>query len=211
MDSGEWQALIGAIALGLNALGLAFLTVQVRLARQQARTAQEQLQQERVRSARQAALDFSVQTLPVRNELRSTLPDDYDQRAIAAKIKACIERGDEEAARTIVRYLGYMENFALAVSMGVYDLEVADGLSGSRLIAIRKNYQEFITYRQQLDDKRTFCRELEWLTDKLIDFRAGRRAYDENGYIPFALRSSLSTTPRVLGSRLDGPGTRGRG
>ena len=119
------------------------------------------------------------------------LPDDYDEERIRELINDCIKGLKPNSEKLIAMYLGYMESFAVAVSIGIYDLETADSLFGSRIVAIWKNYRPYIEFARSVRGRRHICRELQWLAGALDEFRKRGAGYDLAGnYIPAAKRVS---------------------
>lgn len=183
------EVALGVAGLLVNGVGLAFVAVQVSLARRQAGNPQKEQAEERLRLKRQATLEFATATFEIRHALRSVLPDDFDAPAIISLIEECLRGEDPAGLNQILQYLGYMETFAVSISLGVHDLETADSLFGSRFIAVYENYKPFIANRRLLDHRDYFYRELEWLADALGDFRAAGLGYDAQGkYLPLAFR-----------------------
>lgn len=181
MDDGG-SVFFGVAGLLVNAAGLAFIAIQVSLARRQFAGAQKAEVEELSRRRKEATINAFNATLEIRRSLHEVLPDDWDQQATRAVVERIIA-GDALLERTLRNYLGYLENFSVSVSGGVYDLEVADALFGPRLIRIVENYKPYIDARRQEVGHEGVYAELEWLAAELTS-----RSLSGPPYVPLAHR-----------------------
>ena len=176
----------------LNGVGLGFLAVQVSLARRQALHSQHAQTEELRRVKRQATLEFASRTMAHRHSVQATLPDDFDKVGCRALAQAAMADPSSDAHKSISSYLTYMETLAMGISSGIFDLETADSLFGSRFIAVWDNYRDFVLERRgKVNNIASLYRELEWLAAELVAFRQEPGRYTTKGkYIPLALRTN---------------------
>jgi len=137
--------------LTLNALGVAFVGVQVLLAKRQLKHLHSTANDEIARVRKQATIEFYMSTAAQVNEWRTHLPDDWDRDAIDELVSkiypspgAGLPQGgntasDQLSVRRLASYLGFFEALATAVHKGVYDLETLDAVAGSRIINISES------------------------------------------------------------------------
>jgi hypothetical protein len=162
------------IGLVINGIGLMFIAVQVVLARRQLRDSNDLSTKENLRLKRQATIDFYMSTAERVAAWRSVLPDDWDKREIDAYTERIYGQRDRDRAQTLVlaSYLGFWEALAVAIRAGIYDLAVFDSISGSRILNICENYQDFFVARREEVGTDLAYNNLEWLGTELRIFRA---------------------------------------
>lgn len=159
------------IGLAINGLGLAFVAVQVVLARQQIRDGLEQSKREAGRLQRQSTIDFYMATAEKVSEWRAVLPNDWDKEAIDQYVNSAYRKKDSSKLQTLASYLGFFESLAVAVRSDIYDLAVLDQIAGSRIMNIAQNYQEFFVKRRIEVGADTAYRSLEWLGGEICKRR----------------------------------------
>lgn len=161
-------ALLLAISgLVVNGLGLVFIATQVSLARRQIRNSLEQAKTEASRLKRQATIDFYMSTLDRLAEWRAKLPDDWETEAVSLYIERIYRPNGKAKRRILASYLGYFETIAMAVRSEIYDLEVLNGIAGSRIASIATNYQPFFDRRRKEVGASTAYENLEWLGKRM--------------------------------------------
>lgn len=159
------------VGLVINGIGLAFVAIQVVLARQQIRRNQQLSAMEAARIKRQATIDFYMNTLQRVSEWRTILPNDWDNLEIGRYINKAYSRRGEDQRKILASYLSHFEALAVAVSSGIYDLEVIDAVAGSRIIHISENYQPFFIRRRKEVAADSAYRHLEWLGNEIREIR----------------------------------------
>lgn len=179
----EWWGSFFAVAgLVINGAGIAFIALQVTLARRQMESAQDSESIELVRRRRQATTDAYNATQHYRGGIRESLPDDWNDEEIKKFLRK-IGEGDVRLATLLHGYLGHLETFSVAVSADIYDIEVLDSLCGPRLIKVMENYGDYIRARRAEIKYDGYCAELQWLTSEL-----SKRNYSGPPYRPLAER-----------------------
>ena len=167
MSVEAWTVVFGFGGLLINGVGLGFLGVQVTLARRQAARAQESEAVELVLRRKESTISFLVATLEQRRAMRHTLPDDFDEGAVAAFIDRAADGKDPTLDVALDGYLWYMETLALGVTSGVYDFETVLYMLGARISAIAENYQRHMERRRRETGVHTLYVEIEALGRKL--------------------------------------------
>jgi hypothetical protein len=177
VSDADVTAIIGAGGVLINAIGLAFVAIQVILARRQLLHAQRVNEVETARMKRQATIDFYMTTVEQRTGWRSILPDDWDAAAIEQFIKSAYTEQGPRKLQVIVDYLGYFEALAVAVASDVYDIETLDSIAGSRIRRIATNYKPFFERARVAANAPSLYVELEWLGEQLETLRASSSQY----------------------------------
>lgn len=131
MSSDTVAVYTSVAGLAINGIGLAFVAIQVVLARQQIRGTFEQSAREALRVKRQATIDFYMATMQKVGEWREQLPDDWDTAGICSYVDGAYRRKGGARRRILAIYIGYFEALAVAVHSGIYDLSVIDSLAGA--------------------------------------------------------------------------------
>jgi hypothetical protein len=162
------------VGLVINGIGLAFVAIQVVLARQQIRRNQELSVRETTRIKRQATIDFYMSTLQRVSEWRTILPNDWDKSEIDRYINKVYGRRGEDQRKILASYLSHFEALAVAVNSGIYDLEVMDAVAGTRIMHISQNYRPFFVRRRKEVAADSAYRYLEWLGDEIRETRKRR-------------------------------------
>ncbi|MGS2809296.1 DUF4760 domain-containing protein [Nocardia sp. MW-W600-9] len=162
------SAVVGAFtAVGTLILAVCGLIYQVRVFAHQAnesrlaveRSTDEAVEENR-RQCRRATLDFIASTIEHQHALYRRIHGDPDFRSKA------IHEGQQEYM-DLRSYLGYLENIAAGVRMGIFDKEVVDRTIGSRLInAWRDNHDWVAALRNAKGNHRLF-EELQLLVEAL--------------------------------------------
>jgi hypothetical protein len=195
----SWGFFFAVAGLVINGAGIAFIAFQVTLARRQMKLAQKSELIELVRRRRQATTDAYNATQHYRGSIRESLPDDWNEQEIK-KFLHQIEEGDVRLATLLHDYLGHLETFSVAVSAGIYDIEVLDSLCGPRLIKVMENYGDYISARRTAIMYDGYCAELQWSTNEL-----SKRNYSRPPYQPLAERLADRPPPPERGSQLPPP------
>lgn len=131
------------IAAVINLAALIFVGAQVLLARQALKESTRKQEQEWLRLRRQATLEMSAATGQYQEGLKAQLPwNDRDPQEVASFLKA--RQGDHVKLAPVRAYLNHLEDLAVGVKSGVYDVEVVSMLSGSRIIDTASNYASYI-------------------------------------------------------------------
>jgi hypothetical protein len=148
--------MITITATAINLLALIFLGAQVMLARRALRDTAAAQQQEWDRQRKQATIEVSVSTSRYREGLKAVLPwNDRDPEKMAAFL-AGIDRSPEKLA-AVREYLNHMEDLAVGVKQGVFDLETISMLDGSRIMDIAVSYAPYIeNIRRMLKRPQTY-------------------------------------------------------
>ncbi len=179
-------AIFGLIGLAINAAGIAFIALQVVLARRQLYQAQEINEQEITREKRQATVNFYMTTIEQRARLKATLPEDWDADGIGEFIKGALSKDDDAHQKCISDYLAYFEVLAVGIGANIYDIEVLYTIAEGRLLNIYRNYQPYIQAMREKTGLATLYIELEWLAERLKEM--GKTMPD---YRVFAERGDL--------------------
>jgi hypothetical protein len=182
--TGDWALFFAAANLIISGSGLSFIAMNlVHVRRQMSRTQTSEIE-EVIRRRRQATVDAYNATQHYRQSLTGPLPDDWDDEAVREFLDS-IRGGDVKSMSILHDYLSHLETFSVAVSAGVYDIEVLDSLCGPRLIHVMKNYCDYIHERRALIKYAGYCGELEWLAGALL-----QRMYSGTPYTPLYERPS---------------------
>jgi Domain of unknown function (DUF4760) len=179
-------AIFGLVGLAINAAGIAFIALQVVLARRQLYQAQDINEQEITREKRQATVNFYMTTIEQRARLKETLPEDWDADGIGGFIKSALSKDDDAQQKCISDYLAYFEVLAVGVGANIYDIEVLYTIAEGRLLNISRNYQPYIQAMREKTGLATLYIELEWLAERLTEM--GKTMPD---YRVFAERGDL--------------------
>ncbi len=178
--------LVGLIGLAINAAGIAFIALQVVLARRQLYQAQEINEQEITREKRQATVGFYMTTIVERARLKETLPEDWDTERIGQFISGALSEDHDEQLKCISDYLAYFEVLAVGIGANIYDIEVLFTIAEGRLLNIARNYQPYIQTMRERTGLGTLYIEFEWLAGRLTEMREAMP-----DYLSFADRGNL--------------------
>lgn len=161
-----------AIAIAINLAALVFLGAQVMLARKALTDAAGGQRQEWERQRRKSSIEASIATARYRESLKAVLPwNDRDPKGVTAFLEDA--KGDHEKLAPLRQYLNHLENLAIGVKQGVFDLETISMIQGSRTIDVVTNYGPYIEgIRRELDRPATY-QELEELAELLKTLRQG--------------------------------------
>jgi hypothetical protein len=174
-SSGIAALAIAGLGVVISGAGLAFVAVQVRLAKKQLEHLLSTADFELRRGRQQTTVEFYMATVAHVNEWRAHLPDDWDKLAIDRYVRKAHGRSGRGALIRLVSYLGYFEALATAVHADVYDFHILNSIAGSRILNIATNYQDFFAHRRQDVDATTAYREITWLGCKIADARHKER------------------------------------
>lgn len=131
------------ITTAVNIAALVFIGCQVLLARRALREGAEAQQQEWVRRRKQATIELEVSTARYRESLKAVLPwNDRDPKEVAAFLKDAA--GDRARLGSVREYLNHLEDLAVGIKEGVFDLDTVSMLEGSRIIDTVASYSPYI-------------------------------------------------------------------
>lgn len=167
MSYDAWALLISFAGLLVNGTGLAFVAIQVALARAQATKARESEAVEMALRRKESTISFHVSTMEQRRVLWGALPDDFDETAIAAFIREVRDGAESTRESDLRDYLSLMETFALGVSIGVYDLKTVSQMMGSRISSLANAYRPYFEHLRRQTGISTLYVEIEWLDREL--------------------------------------------
>jgi hypothetical protein len=170
-------AIFGLIGLAINAAGIAFIALQVVLARRQIDQAQDINQQEITREKRQATIDFYMTTIEQRARLKETLPEDWDTERIETFINSAFSREHDAQLKCISDYLAYFEVLAVGIGANIYDLEVLFTIAEGRLLQVSRNYQPYVKAMREKTGLATLYIEFQWLAERLLEMREAMPDY----------------------------------
>jgi Domain of unknown function (DUF4760) len=179
-----WNTVISLAGLVLSTVGIGFVAIQVTLARRQALDGQQAELREYERLKRQATLDFISGGRSLYLKLRSMLPDDWDEEAVARYVAEAYASNDVHRIASLAAYMGHYESLAVGVASEIYDLHAVEALIGTRVIRIAQTYQSFIQEARRRANGPSLYVELEWLAMKVAELRQS-----QGGYVLFADRS----------------------
>jgi len=162
--------MVDIITTAISFAALVFLGAQVPLARKAINDASAGQEREWARQRRKAAIDVIVDTAPYRESLKSTVPwNDRDPESMAAFFERT--KGDHEMLAPVREYLNHLEDLAVGVKQGVYDLETVSILEGSRLIDIVVSYSPYIESTRRELNRPTLWNDLDDLANLLKALR----------------------------------------
>lgn len=160
------------ITAAINFAALVFLGAQVMLARRALREAAEAQQREWKRQRKKASIEASVSTAGYREALKAVLPwNDRDPKEVAAFLKEA--DGDHAKLSPVRGYLNHMEDIAVGIKQGVFDLETISMLEGGRIIDTVASYAPYIESVRQELRRPTIYDDIEDLAELLKAHRQG--------------------------------------
>ena len=107
--------------------------------------------EETARQRKQASIDMMVSTSQYRERLKADLPRNDRRPEIVA---AFLQEADDDPQRLLPlrEYLNHLEDLAVGVTQGVYDVEIVAILEGRRIIDAVASYRPYIDrVREELD------------------------------------------------------------
>lgn len=135
--------IINAAMLVINIGALIFVGMQVRLAQRSLKDSAEGQERERLRLRKLATIEMSASTERYREAMKAKLPwNDRDRKQVTDFLEKAW--GDHEKMTVVRAYLNHLEDLAVGVKAGVYDLDTVYMLSGDRLIAAGEGFAEHI-------------------------------------------------------------------
>ena len=143
----RWTLWISIAGVAINVVLFVVFATQLWYLRRQVREATSATDLDHSQRKAQATIDFYLSTIEKRFLLAATLPNDRDAQAIYALTSDGPSEEDPRSA-SIVEYLSVFELFAGALVAGVFDVNLAEKMSGGRLVAIFYNYHEWIARRR---------------------------------------------------------------
>jgi len=156
---------VGVGGLIINAVAFIALLSQVYLLRKQIRSTDEAFATEQVRSRKQSTLEFMATTVERRQELSRQLPVEVDLDAGQRVLDAWDH--DEEVRRPIYEYLDFYEMLATGVNSGIFDHDVVDRASGTRIMQVFASYQGLIKKLREEQARPQMYEELQTLAAAL--------------------------------------------
>jgi hypothetical protein len=137
------MSLADTITLLINFVGLVFLGVQVMQARKAVSDTARGQEREWERQRKKSSIDAIVATAQYRESLKAVLPaNDGDPKAVAAFLEEA--KGDTTKLGPLSEYLNHIEDLAVGVKQGIFDLDTISMLEGNRLIDIIPNYVPYM-------------------------------------------------------------------
>jgi Domain of unknown function (DUF4760) len=159
-----------AIATAINLAALIFLGAQVMLARKALSEAAKAQEQEWERQRRKSSPDALFATAQYRESLKAVLPwNDSDPKEVAAFLKQA--DGDHEKLAPVREYLNHLEDLAVGVKQGVFDLETISLSEGGRIIDTVATYRPYMESVRREIRRPTVYGEIEDLADMLKALR----------------------------------------
>jgi hypothetical protein len=157
---------IDVITTVINFGALIFLGAQVMLARQAVKEASRGQEQEWLRQRKKAAIEASIYASQYQESLKAELPwNDSDPKAVSSFLEKA--KGDSAKLALVRAYLNSLEDLAVGVKQGVFDLETIYMLSGRRIIDTARNYEPYIkSIRKEVNSSTVYC-DLEDLAEML--------------------------------------------
>jgi hypothetical protein len=160
------------ITAAINFAALVFLGAQVMLARRALKEAAQGQVNEWDRQRKQASIDVSVSTAKYREALKAVLPwNDRDPEVVAAFLKEA--NGDHAKLHPMREYLNHLEDIAVGVKQGVFDLSTISMLEGGRIIDVVASYTPYIESVRQELHRPTIYDDVEHLAEMLKAYRQG--------------------------------------
>jgi hypothetical protein len=160
------EVLAAYVGAGVNAVGLAFVAIQVVLARRQLQHAQDTNNAEIRRVRRQATIEYFMSTVEQRERLAAGMPDSHDTDEINQYIDAAFSEEGGAKQRRLRDYFSFYEAMAVAVAADVYDLVVLDAMDGGTIRSITTNYRAYFQRVRGTPQSSTWFVELEWLVSR---------------------------------------------
>jgi hypothetical protein len=160
------MSVVDVVTTVINFGALIFLGAQVMLARQAVKKASNGQEEEWLRQRKKASIDASIYTSEYRESLKAGLPwNDSDPKLVAGFLKEA--KGDHVKLASVRAYLNSLEDLAVGVKQGVFDLETTYMLSGRRIMETAINYEPYIrSIRKEINSTAVYC-ELEDLAAML--------------------------------------------
>jgi Domain of unknown function (DUF4760) len=188
------------IATVINFAALVFLGAQVMLARRALRETAEAQRQEWERQRKKATIEASVSTARYREGLKAVLPwNDRSPKEVAAFLKEA--NGDHTKLTAVREYLNHLEDIAVGIKQGVFDLDTISMLDGNRIIDVVASYAPYIeSVREELHRPTTY-EDIEDLAEMIKVHRQGlstasdadtRSAQPTGHCVPDEERSSIN-------------------
>ena len=137
------------VTSAINFVALVFLAAQVMLARRALKDTALAQREETARQRKQASIDMMVSTSQYRERLKADLPwHDRDPKIVAA----FLHDASVQQLLPLREYLNHLEDLAVGVLQGVYDVEIVAILEGRRIIDAAVSYRPYIDRtREELD------------------------------------------------------------
>jgi hypothetical protein len=161
-------ALITAIInLGL----LLLLAYQLRLLSEQLKQDGQSVELDHSRRKAQATLEFSTATLAKQEQWKHLLPDYYRDEQDVRRSVLSIDSKDPLDS-TLQDFIGFFEELATGVNLGVYDVDIVDHLMGTRVIRAFKAFEPWIERRREEYGVPGLYREFQTLAEAIERRRA---------------------------------------
>jgi Domain of unknown function (DUF4760) len=160
------MSIADVITTAINLAALIFLGAQVMLARKATKEAAEGQEQEWGRQRRKSTLDALIASSRYRESLKAVLPwNDRDPREVEAFLKDM--SGDHQKLAPVRSYLNHLEDLAVGVNQGVFDLETISMSEGGRIIDTVASYGPYIEGIRRELGRPTIYAEIEDLAKRL--------------------------------------------
>lgn len=155
------------------------LAQQIELLQAQAEAVGVHDQRDHRRRSQQATIEYWTQVAPLRNEFSTLVARHLQTEVMTPEIAESLsnfrysDNDEAEIVEALTRYLAGLEYFATGVNSGVFDIDTADALCGSRLLRAAANYRTWIAKQRNVRNQPTLYIELEKLTADIQLRRAG--------------------------------------
>jgi hypothetical protein len=160
------MSLANTITLVINFVALVFLGVQVMQARKVASETARGQEREWDRQRKKSSIDAIVATAQYRESLKAVLPaNDRDPKAVAAFLEEA--KGDNAKLGPLGEYLNHIEDLAVGVKQGIFDLDAISMLEGNRLIDIIPNYVSYMESVREQAGRPTIWQDIDDLVEMI--------------------------------------------
>ncbi len=165
------MSIADAVTAGINFAALLFLGAQVMLARKALKETAKGQEREWERQRRQSSIEVSISTGQYRDSLRSVLPwNDRDPKEVMAFLDDA--KDDREKLDPLRQYLNHLDDLAVGVKQGVFDIGTISMLQGSNIIDVFANYTPYIESIRRMLDRPSIYENLEDLAHMLKSLRS---------------------------------------
>jgi Domain of unknown function (DUF4760) len=152
------------VTAGINLAALVFLGAQVMLARQAIKETADAQNKEWERQRKRSTLEALVSTAQYREELKAVLPwNDRDPKEMARFFEKY--KDDHSKLWPVREYLNHLEDLAVGVKQGVFDLETIIMADGNRILDVVVSYGPHIERVRREIESPTVYNDIEDLAE----------------------------------------------